>query len=370
MGQSVIVEVLDKDNSTKDDELGLTTIPIEDVYLSGSIDSVQMLEGVKKGKVHLKITWLDLSPNPGDFVDVDRLRRSSGSDRAIYNSYLFVRIEEAKNLILRDSKTEFVLGTLSIPLKYLKAEKNMTITQPYALQAAGPDNATLYLHLELRALVPGPDRRPPIESSLPGSPTSDEDMNIADATKIDADSTSNDPTEPPKPGSPEAENVVRHRHHGFKGNDGNMQTMVAPPDPAGRIRLTIRYDVNLEILTVTIESAEELLGVDKDGLSDPYVKLSLIDGCGHTVGDSKKTKPVKNDLNPQFNESFEFSVNSEVLGTCKLCVNVKNHVGVLQRGSHTRELGFVVLTLKSLKDGVGFTEWQLPQDMQIEVAAE
>ena len=51
---------------------------------------------------------------------------------------------------VRDSKTEFILGTLVVPLKYLKAEKNMTVTQPYVLQAAGPDTATLYLHLELR----------------------------------------------------------------------------------------------------------------------------------------------------------------------------------------------------------------------------
>lgn len=42
--------------------------------------------------------------------------------------------------------------------------------------------------------------------------------------------------------------------------------------------------------------------MDKDGLSDPYVKLSVIDGCGHTVGDPKKTKVVKNDLNPHFQE--------------------------------------------------------------------
>ncbi len=42
------------------------------------------------------------------------------------------------------------MGTLAIPLKHLKAEKNMAVTQPYSLQAAGPDNAVLYLHLELR----------------------------------------------------------------------------------------------------------------------------------------------------------------------------------------------------------------------------
>lgn len=42
------------------------------------------------------------------------------------------------------------MGTLAIPLKHLKAEKNMAVTQPYSLQAAGPDKAVLYLHLELR----------------------------------------------------------------------------------------------------------------------------------------------------------------------------------------------------------------------------
>ncbi|KAM3185618.1 hypothetical protein ACTXT7_005990 [Hymenolepis weldensis] len=241
-----------------------------------------------------------------------------------------------------------------------------------------------------QALVPGPDRRPPIESassdasgvalvdSAPASPTSDEGTSIATGAKTSGDATPNYSEGPPKPVAPEVENVLRHRHHGFKSNGGNMKTMVDLPDPAGRIRLTMHYDVNTEILAVTVESAEYvasqigLVGLDKDGLSDPYVKLSVVDGLGHTVGDSKKTKPVKNDLNPQFDErysngekfgeevyDFEFSVKSEILDTCKLCVDVKNHVGVLQCGSQTRDMGSVVLNLKALKNGVAFTEWQV-----------
>lgn len=46
--------------------------------------------------------------------------------------------------------------------------------------------------------------------------------------------------------------------------------------------------------------------MDKDGLSDPYVKLSVIDSFGRTVGESKKTKAVKNDLNPFFEQRYHF----------------------------------------------------------------
>ncbi len=38
-------------------------------YLTLSLQSI-VLEGVKKGKVHLKLTWLDLSPIPADFEAV------------------------------------------------------------------------------------------------------------------------------------------------------------------------------------------------------------------------------------------------------------------------------------------------------------
>nr|CDS15699.1 extended synaptotagmin 2 [Echinococcus granulosus] len=414
MGQSVIIEVWDKDASSKDDELGLTTIPIEEVYLRGQINSVKMLEGVKKGKVHMKVTWLDLSPNASDFVAVEQARRASSAEKAIFNSYLFVRVEQGRNLMrlrflqepspycvlqignvvqntvvrektqnpiwesphhflfsnpdiqtlnieIRDSKLEVVLGTLAIPLKHLKAEKNMTVTQPYVLQAAGPDNATLYLHLELRALVPGPDRRPhqdrePMDSrgseeaSAPSSP-------LATAFGNSRESLAKPSPDRHSPPSPQTENVVRHRNGGSKSSGEEDHVLVAPPNPAGRVRLTMRYDADMEILEVTVDRAENILGVDKDGLSDPYVKLSVIDSSGHTVGESKKTRAVKNDLNPIFEQSFEFSVKSEVMETCKLWVDVKNHVGPLQRNTHIRNLGSVLVSLRELKCDNGFTEW-------------
>ena len=60
---------------------------------------------------------------------------------------------------------------------------------------------------------------------------------------------------------------------------------------------------------------------------------------------------------PVFLCSFEFSVKSEVLETCKLSVGIRNHVGLLQRNSQIRLLGSVILSLRTLKGGGGFTEW-------------
>ncbi len=63
--------------------------------------------------------------------------------------------------------------------------------------------------------------------------------------------------------------------------------------------------MQLRIMTICIVVffvSRKLLGVDKDGLSDPYVKLSVLDATGRVLGDPKKTKFVKDDLNPHFDE--------------------------------------------------------------------
>jgi len=105
----------------------------------------------------------------------------------------------------------------------------------------------------------------------------------------------------------------------------------------GDICFSLRYVPTAGKLTVTILEAKNLKKMDVGGLSDPYVKLSIIQNGKRLK--KKKTSIKKCTLNPYYNESFTFEVPFEQIQKVQLMITVVDY----DRIGTSEPIGKVVL---------------------------
>nr|QQY02574.1 extended synaptotagmin [Cryptocotyle lingua] len=443
-GQSLGVEVYDKDQGNKDDYLGRTSVPLNSVHELGEMDTWTPLEEVKTGSIHLKLAWLTLSDNADNIPQAmeQALAYRTAFGVSMSSCFLYVVVEQAKNLrkkwrgkltdrvkqmrepspfcnlllgreaqkteskaytqsptwdsvhhflvgdpyvdilqlIIRDARGEGLLGRCAIPVKILLSEQNMSVSRPFTLDEAGPEGATIYLHLELKALVPRPKVDPvtcpdlvqyseledTTEQTNPGSELEVPEANTDDPA-TSGDTVLRQRTKSPDQPTPDQIQVELNKSWQQKSTpelspELRKRQVSASPEPPdgvqlGKIKLTVEYRAASSLLSVTVHEASNLRGVDKDGLADPYVVISLVDNTGQLWGEKKKTSPVKNNLNPIYEASYDFNVGVHELPTHGLRVDVRNHVSLFTRSGRTHQMGSVYIDLCSLVATEVVSDW-------------
>lgn len=97
-GTTLDIEVMDEDQSSKDDFLGRVSVAVSDLERQGQSDMWLTLDDVKSGKIHLRAFWLSLSTNTDDLAPQLELVRSISTKVPLSSAVLIVFLDSAKHL--------------------------------------------------------------------------------------------------------------------------------------------------------------------------------------------------------------------------------------------------------------------------------
>uniref|UniRef100_A0A7N6ATL5 Extended synaptotagmin-like protein 1a n=1 Tax=Anabas testudineus TaxID=64144 RepID=A0A7N6ATL5_ANATE len=235
------------------------------------------------------------------------------------------RWDEAFHFLVRDPREEILtlshswgqaLGSLTLPLQEVLTESGLVLDRWLNLDGALPESQIL-LRATLKIL----------------------DTQLATCRKAPGDAGS-DPAEGEViPRWDPSHLDLRHRA-GF------------PVNTTAQVKLTISYSTEESRLFITVHSCRALAACSKDG-ADPYVSFILLPDKKATT--KRRTSTKKRDLNPEFNERFDFDFSLEESTQRRLDLSVKNSVSFMSR---ERELiGKLQLDLDQIDLKTGVTQW-------------
>uniref|UniRef100_A0A8C6WVL7 Extended synaptotagmin-like protein 2a n=1 Tax=Neogobius melanostomus TaxID=47308 RepID=A0A8C6WVL7_9GOBI len=276
---------------------------------------------------------------------------------------------------VRCDKQECSLGNLTVPLQSLLEAKDMTLEKHFALRTTGP-TSTLKMKMALWILSVDKDSgSDPAPSSVPISKSSSSSTprpSISSDSALKTSSVSDTQDQTPRtPGavsnggdvfgmglSQSNLNIAGSQLHlpGGKEPTPSIASDISnplaeqelwnrvsqlhngsSPFPLGEIQLTIRHSSQRNKLIVVVHSCRNLSAFTDHG-SDPYVRLYLLPDKRRSG--RRKTSTFKKNLNPVYDQTFEFSVSVVELHRRTLDVAVKNGGGLLSK--HRGLLGKVI----------------------------
>ncbi|XP_078088762.1 extended synaptotagmin-2-A-like isoform X3 [Mustelus asterias] len=308
---------------------------------------------------------------------------------------------------VKDDHHQCTLGSFNLPLKQLLEAENLTMDQRCQLNNSGP-SSTLKLKMMLRILaiekldkpsdrssaqlkkpsshskdgrkpVSKMQQGPPTElnKSTPAAPTADGTNKPEKTDKVETSTASQNPQSPSNLQQAPSANSSSSQtgspsHLSAKEPTPSIASDVSLPfatqelhqrlrqlqngttfgqSPLGQIQLTIRHSSQRNKLIVVVHACRNLIAFSEDG-SDPYVRLYLLPDKRRSG--RRKTSVLKRQLNPVYDETFEFIVSQAEVQKRTLDVAVKNSGGFLSRDKGLLGKLLIEMTEEVTK---GSTQW-------------
>uniref|UniRef100_A0AAZ3PGJ8 Extended synaptotagmin-2 n=1 Tax=Oncorhynchus tshawytscha TaxID=74940 RepID=A0AAZ3PGJ8_ONCTS len=358
-----------------------------------------VLEEGDTGKLHLKLEWLSLLPTR---ENLDQVLTSNKVDKGQANAdlssaLLVVFLDSARSLPVKDEKHDCSLGILSLPLTRLLEAEDMTLHQRFDLKSSGT-SSTIKMKMALRVRKlqvrktstsnPIPVKSPPVAEPPNPVPITDLSRSVAASTQeLHRRGGGGEPYSGGPVGIGLADtgrstsNLAisgSHKHLAHFGSTVSIASDISNPYatqelqqrlselqngsaghlPLGEVQLTVRHSPQRNKLIVVLHACRNLIAFTDHG-SDPYVRLYLLPDKRRSG--RRKTHTHKKDLNPVYDEIFEFGVSVVELHRRTLDVAVKNGGNIFSK--HKGLLGKVLVDLTHEDIVKGWTQWyELSED--------
>ncbi|XP_031177387.1 extended synaptotagmin-1 isoform X1 [Sander lucioperca] len=345
--QWIKFEAFDKDLDS-DDFLGRFSIKLNEVIRSQYTDQWYTLNDVKSGRVHLILEWV---PTVSQSVRLDQVLQlqslQSYQNKAVPSAaLLFVYIERAHSLPLKKSGkepkagAELHLGETSYKTKLCDRSTSPQWNESFYFLVLDPKHQMLVVKLSSGWDQPMGSLVVPVKELLAAP-----QLVLDQWFHLDG-------------AAPESQMLLRAE---LKILDSKMVDMISAgtlPCAAsgcgsgnGQVKLSLSYSSQERQLIVIVHACRGLLSQSKDGV-DSYVSVMLLPDKSKAT--KRKTAVKKKDLNPEYNERFEYNLSVDEMRFRRLVVSVKNNSASFR----SRDvIGQVQIELGQVDLVSGVTEW-------------
>lgn len=296
------------------------------------------------------------------------------------------QIQKLDIQILDKKNPKESLGDLTIPLKSLLSAPDMTLDQNFSLKNSGLDSK-INMRLCLRILTtennpawrsegsilntssssvdppaaqkkegtssPDSAQKPKSEPAKTSSSGVDPVVKKVEVTQVNAAKPEGQVIPPASSGGPNTVTSTEVRQRKTKSAPAPAESDAKGAYGRGRIQLTFRYSAQRQKLVVVVHKCLNLLPCDSDNLADPYVKMYLLPD--KSSSGKRKTQVIKNNLNPVFDETFEFSLKQEEIADRDLELTIRNDTKFFS--SNIKVMGVVTIDLSKMDISKAATEW-------------